>query len=69
MQTYVAEVHELVRSMRRDEEHLREMEDSVNHLVKELLGNLAWMKAYRFMGDITRLIYYSSTNLLSMCVT
>uniref|UniRef100_A0A914C320 RING-type E3 ubiquitin transferase n=1 Tax=Acrobeloides nanus TaxID=290746 RepID=A0A914C320_9BILA len=66
MQTYVAEVHELVRSFQRDEEHLKELEETVNQLIKGILGDTVWVRTYRFIGDLTRFIYYSTTNLLAV---
>ncbi|CAL2037603.1 unnamed protein product [Caenorhabditis brenneri] len=61
MNTYVAEIGEIVRSHRRDEEYIDEIADRLSKVSKELLGQRAWIRWFPYLKTIASTLYYSST--------
>ncbi|KAK6743906.1 hypothetical protein RB195_010916 [Necator americanus] len=66
MQSYVAEVGEIVRSQRRDEEEIDALHERISWVFKELLGQSAWIKSYQYIRLFAKVVYYSCTTLASV---
>ncbi|KAF8357717.1 hypothetical protein PRIPAC_92712 [Pristionchus pacificus] len=63
MRTYVAEVGEIVRAQRRDEEAVREMEERMSSILNQLLSHRQWMRAVPYLAAASKTLYYSATLL------
>ncbi|KJH53034.1 zinc finger, C3HC4 type [Dictyocaulus viviparus] len=63
MQSYIAEVSEMVRAQRRDEEEIDSLRDRISWVVKELLGQRAWIQVYPYIRPLAMVAYYSCTTL------
>uniref|UniRef100_A0A1I7TWN5 tryptophan--tRNA ligase n=1 Tax=Caenorhabditis tropicalis TaxID=1561998 RepID=A0A1I7TWN5_9PELO len=61
MNTYVAEIGEIVRSHRRDDEYIDEIADRLSKISKELLGQRTWIRWFPYLKTISSVLYYSST--------
>ncbi|CAP38049.1 Protein CBR-WARS-2 [Caenorhabditis briggsae] len=61
MNTYVAEIGEIVRAQRRDEEYVDEISEKFSKVFKELLGQRRWIRWYPYLKTIASSLYYSST--------
>ncbi|CAO4371701.1 unnamed protein product [Caenorhabditis nigoni] len=61
MNTYVAEIGEVVRAQRRDEEYVDEISEKLSKVSKELLGQRRWIRWYPYLKTIASSLYYSST--------
>ncbi|PIC40250.1 hypothetical protein B9Z55_011656 [Caenorhabditis nigoni] len=61
MNTYVAEIGEIVRAQRRDEEYVDEITEKLSKVFKELLGQRRWIRWYPYLKTIASSLYYSST--------
>lgn len=63
MQTYVAEISELLRAERRDEEHLKQLETEFSNVIKNLAGVDFWIRYYKYIPILAKIAYYASTTL------
>uniref|UniRef100_A0A158P845 RING-type E3 ubiquitin transferase n=1 Tax=Angiostrongylus cantonensis TaxID=6313 RepID=A0A158P845_ANGCA len=63
MQTYVAELGEIVRAHTRDEEEIDTLQDRISWVVKELLGQRTWIKLYPYVRPFAKASYYSCTTI------
>jgi hypothetical protein len=63
MQTYPAEIPQIVRAYRKDEEQIDQLIRIASDLCKDLLGHRLWIRYYRDIAIVTRLVYYSATTL------
>ncbi|EYC16526.1 hypothetical protein Y032_0033g2705 [Ancylostoma ceylanicum] len=63
MQSYVAEVGEIVRAHRRDEEEIDALQERISWVLKELIGQRAWMRFYPYIRVTAKMAYYSCTTL------
>ncbi|WKX98251.1 hypothetical protein Q1695_013711 [Nippostrongylus brasiliensis] len=63
MQTYAAEIGEMVRAQRRDEEEVDALHERISWVVKELMGQRTWMKLYPYLRTVALTAYYSCTTL------
>lgn len=61
MNTYVAEIGEIVRAHRRDEEYIEEIAERLSKVSKELLGQRRWIRWYPYLKTVASTLYYSST--------
>lgn len=64
MNTYVAEIGEIVRAHRRDEEYIDEIAERLSKVSKELLGQRRWIRWYPYLKTVASTLYYSSTVVL-----
>ncbi|VDK44466.1 unnamed protein product, partial [Cylicostephanus goldi] len=49
MQSYVAEVGEIIRAYRRDEEEIDALQERISLVLSELLGQRLWMRSYPYL--------------------
>lgn len=63
MQTYVAELSEIIRCEQRDEEHLEKLSKEASLIIKDLFGSSFWIRYYRYIPVVTKILYYSFTTL------
>lgn len=66
MQTYPAERTEILRSERKDEEYIDNLHERISSVTKELAGDVVWIKVYKHLRPISKLIYYGRTSLLGV---
>ncbi|CCD66656.1 Peroxisome biogenesis factor 10 [Caenorhabditis elegans] len=64
MNTYVAEIGEIVRSQRRDEEYIEDITERLSRVSKELLGQRTWIRWFPYLKSIASTLYYTSTVVL-----
>ncbi|VDK60268.1 unnamed protein product [Anisakis simplex] len=63
MQTYVAEISEILRAEKRDDEHLARLEANFSKLLKDLVGVHSWIRFYRYIPVFVKTLYYACTTL------
>uniref|UniRef100_A0A7I4YBE5 RING-type E3 ubiquitin transferase n=1 Tax=Haemonchus contortus TaxID=6289 RepID=A0A7I4YBE5_HAECO len=63
MQTYAAEIGEMVRAQRRDEEEIDLLQHRISQVIKELLGQRAWIRFFPYLRAVALIAYYSCTTL------
>uniref|UniRef100_A0A914V6G6 RING-type E3 ubiquitin transferase n=1 Tax=Plectus sambesii TaxID=2011161 RepID=A0A914V6G6_9BILA len=63
MNSYVAEIPELVRAHRKDQDHIEELSATVSQLVKDAFGPRVWIRYYREVAVAAELVYYATTTL------
>ncbi|CAD5214974.1 unnamed protein product [Bursaphelenchus okinawaensis] len=63
MSLFVAERTEILRGERKDEEYIQELYDKISDLVKRIYGDAIWIKAYKWLMPITKVLYYTSTSV------
>ncbi|KHN73666.1 Tryptophan--tRNA ligase, mitochondrial [Toxocara canis] len=63
MQTYVAEISEILRAQRRDEEHLEQLEAEFSAILKDLAGVSFWIRNYKYIPIWIKTAYYALTTL------
>lgn len=63
MQTYVAEIGEIVRAQRRDDEEIEALEKRISWVIKELAGQRTWMRLYPYLRTAAMTAYFSCTTL------
>ncbi|CAJ0597533.1 unnamed protein product [Cylicocyclus nassatus] len=63
MQSYVAEVGEIIRAYRRDEEEIDALQERISLVFRELLGQRLWMRSYPYLQTLAKTTYYSCTTL------
>ncbi|CAB3402649.1 unnamed protein product [Caenorhabditis bovis] len=61
MEMYVAEIGEIVRAQRRDEEFVDEITERLSKVVKVLLGQRRWIRWYPYLHSIASSFYYINT--------
>ncbi|PAV60872.1 hypothetical protein WR25_02283 [Diploscapter pachys] len=63
MQTYVAEIAEIVRAQSRDEEEIGLLQGRLSRVIKELAGQRNWLRIYPHLQSVSKALYYSATLL------
>lgn len=63
MNSYVAEIPELVRAHRKDEDHIEELSAAASQLVKDTFGPRIWIRYYREIAVAAELVYYAATTV------
>ncbi|GMT20560.1 hypothetical protein PFISCL1PPCAC_11857, partial [Pristionchus fissidentatus] len=63
MRTYVAEVGEIVRAQRRDEEAVQQLEGRLSSILNQVLNHREWMRAVPYLAAASKTMYYSATLL------
>ncbi|GMS90349.1 hypothetical protein PENTCL1PPCAC_12524 [Pristionchus entomophagus] len=63
MRTYVAEVGEIVRAQRRDEEATQQLEGRLSSILNQVLSHREWMRAVPYLAAASKTLYYSATLL------
>ncbi|CAI2348909.1 unnamed protein product [Caenorhabditis sp. 36 PRJEB53466] len=61
MNAYVAEIGEIVRAQRRDEEFIDEIAQRLSKVSKELLGQRTWIRWFPYLKTVASTLYYTST--------
>jgi hypothetical protein len=67
MTTFVAEIPELVRAHRKDQDHIEELSAAVSQLVRDTFGARIWIRHYREIAVVAELVYYAATTLSGSC--
>lgn len=67
MQSYVAEIGEIVRAQKRDEEELEIIEERLSKIIKELAGQRLWLKSFQYIPIVSKAAYYCFTTLAGCC--
>ncbi|CAD6190317.1 unnamed protein product [Caenorhabditis auriculariae] len=63
METYVAEIGEIVRAQRRDEEVIDDLSSRISKVVKDLLGQRRWIRWFPYFRNFASTAYYANTVL------
>ncbi|CAI5446610.1 unnamed protein product [Caenorhabditis angaria] len=63
MNSYVAEIGEIVRAQRRDDEFINEIQEKLSKIFKELVGQRTWIRWFPYFRTISQSLYYSNTIL------
>ncbi|GMR43038.1 hypothetical protein PMAYCL1PPCAC_13233, partial [Pristionchus mayeri] len=63
MRPFVAEVGEIVRAQRRDEEEVALLEGRISSILNQVLSHREWMRAVPYLAAASKTLYYSATLL------
>jgi hypothetical protein len=63
MQTYIAERSEILRSTQKDDEFIHDLQQQISELVKRIGSDAIWIRFYKYLEPLTRMVYYSVTSI------